>query len=234
MKYPLISVVIPARNEERYLPRALKALRRQDYPNFELIVVDNASQDKTASIARAKADKVIYEAEVGLISARQTGFAQARGEIVARTDADTIVPSKWLSQIYQVFKRHPDAVAVTGPSGFYDAGPILKFLSKLIIYSHIYLTRVIMGHYQLSGPNFAVKKAVLEKTRPHLDEGVLEDMDLSCHVACYGKVVFLPSLFVPTSSRRVRSKPLSLLNYGYRSIKSILLHHPSHRLHNVR
>lgn len=86
---PSASIVVPARNEEKLLAQCLKSLLEQDYVgDYEIIVVDNASTDRTAEIASGFGVKVVYEANVGTGPARQCGLLEARGEIIAFTDAD--------------------------------------------------------------------------------------------------------------------------------------------------
>ena len=234
MKYPLISVIVPAYNEEKYLPKVLSALKKQTYPNFEIIVIDNNSTDKTPEVAKRYADRVVFEPKQGMISARQRGFFEAKGEIIARTDADTTPPKNWLMQIYEVFEKNSDVVAVTGPGQYYDSGRLVNFFSRLGFCLSIYFTRLLMGHFQLNGPNFAVRTEIAKKVKPHLnDKDVHEDMDLSCHVSCYGKVVFVLSLVMKLSARRFAENPLSIFEYVYRVFKTILLHHPSHKWHKV-
>ena len=62
---PAISVVIPAFNEEKYLPACLEALKKQTFKNYELIVVDNNSTDKTAQIAKKFGARVVKEKKQG-------------------------------------------------------------------------------------------------------------------------------------------------------------------------
>ena len=110
-----VSVVIPARNEEREIGRCLDSLARQTFRDFEVIVVDNGSMDRTASLARSRRVRVIEEPRRGFSPARQAGFEAASGSIVASTDADTVVPPDWLARIEQAFKEQPQAVGVFGP-----------------------------------------------------------------------------------------------------------------------
>ncbi len=112
-----VSVVVPAYNEERYLGRCLAALARQTYPadRFEVIVVDNGSTDATAELARRYGVRVIAEPRKGVAYARQTGFEAARGEVIASTDADTVVPPFWVSRIAAHFWADPVLGAVYGP-----------------------------------------------------------------------------------------------------------------------
>src|SRR5512143_1531574 len=94
-----ISVVIPAYNEEKYLPRTLESLKKLDRKPDEIVVVDGGSTDKTASIAREHGATVITVAHRGIGFARDKGLMKATGDIVAYTDADTVVPHDWLTKI---------------------------------------------------------------------------------------------------------------------------------------
>ena len=86
---PLISVIIPAHNEEQYLGETLRALREQTYPYYEVIVVANGCDDNTCTVGRRLADKLIELQERALGKARNTGAAKARGELLVFLDADT-------------------------------------------------------------------------------------------------------------------------------------------------
>ncbi len=97
---PFVSVVIPAYNEETYLLSCLESIKRQDYAaEYEVIVVDNASNDSTAKIARDWGAKVVYESKRSPACARQKGAEVAKGKIIAFIDADTRAPAHWLSTI---------------------------------------------------------------------------------------------------------------------------------------
>jgi glycosyltransferase involved in cell wall biosynthesis len=89
-----VSVVIPAYNAAHTIGGTLKALQAQsDAPEFETIVVDNASTDDTAHVARQCGATVLYEQRRGPAAARNCGLRHASGEIIAHLDADT-VPSR--------------------------------------------------------------------------------------------------------------------------------------------
>ncbi|MCL5427597.1 MAG: glycosyltransferase family 2 protein, partial [Candidatus Marsarchaeota archaeon] len=88
-KRPEISVVVPAVNEERYIGYMFEGLSRQVFRNFEVIVVDGNSTDKTRDIARANGAKVIIEKRRGIGRARNVGAMTARGRIIVFIDADT-------------------------------------------------------------------------------------------------------------------------------------------------
>src|SRR5207245_4305743 len=84
---PSISVVVCSYNGSRTIRACLDGLRRLEYPDFEVIVVDDGSTDMTASIAREYPFQVVRTPNRGLSSARNTGLAAATGEIVAYIDA---------------------------------------------------------------------------------------------------------------------------------------------------
>ncbi len=106
-----ISVVIPAHNEEAYLPACLESLARQDFAfPYEVIVVNNGSTDKTAEVARRLGAIVVDEPHFGITWARQRGLEHSKGEIIACVDADTYVASDWLRQIHEAFSKDKETV----------------------------------------------------------------------------------------------------------------------------
>jgi len=106
---PSISVIIPAFNEERYLPATLQAvensallLRSRDGVNTEVIVVDNNSADATANVARSLGARVVAESEHNIARARNRGAATAQGKVLVFLDADTHIPAGLLLRIHEV------------------------------------------------------------------------------------------------------------------------------------
>src|SRR5260370_18798946 len=98
----LISVVVPAFNEELYLPATLSSLRDAVSVcrcSAELIVVDNESADHTREVARSFGATVVHEAVHNISRVRNAGASVARGEVLAFVDADTIVPPQLLDRI---------------------------------------------------------------------------------------------------------------------------------------
>jgi len=99
MKWPRASVVICCYNAEKYLSKCLDALKAQTYPNFEIIVVDDGSTDKTSEVAKKHGAKLIRIEHSGLPTARNVGVRSAEGDVIAFTDADCVVGPKWLEKL---------------------------------------------------------------------------------------------------------------------------------------
>lgn len=219
---PLISVVIPALNEEKTIGKTLSSLIRQDYADqFEVIVADNGSNDKTAEIARQFGAKVIFAKQKGVARARQAGFEVAKGDIVASTDADTILPGNWLSSIISEFNNRPDAVAICGMFHFYDGGFILKIATSIFSY---YVFKIFDW---CAGFNLAVKKEAFTKVGGfNLNLALAEDIELCRRLKKVGKVYLLPFLKVKTSARRFNKLGFfgGLWDYSSNYFKIFYLH----------
>ena len=104
MSEPLISIVIAARNAEKTISKCLMSLEKLNYPAFEVIVVDDGSTDRTASItAGFQGIKLLHTDGIGPSAARNMAVKEARGEFIAFTDADCIVDIAWLTELMKGF-----------------------------------------------------------------------------------------------------------------------------------
>jgi peptidoglycan/xylan/chitin deacetylase (PgdA/CDA1 family)/GT2 family glycosyltransferase len=205
-----VSVVIPAHNEEIYLLSCLQSIKNQDYAGeYEVIVVDNASTDNTAQIARDWGAKVVYEGKRSPACARQKGAEVARGKIIAFIDADTQAPAHWLSTIVWRFLCEPETVVISGPYAYCDAGRIARIASYgnfiSIIIDQLFRKAFNKGS-AVWGCNFAVRrKALLEVGG--FDTSIRfygEEYELSLRLRKAGKGGIIPWLFVLTSARRLK------------------------------
>jgi len=221
---PIFSIVIPAFNEERFLPRCLESLKNQDFKDFEIIVVDNNSTDKTAEIAKKFGAILLFEKNQGVAFARQKGFQSGRGEIIATTDADTILPKNWLSRIFEEFKKDKDLVAFGGSCEFYS-GPIsAKLASKFLLKPFLFLDKIFSGGWSLMGCNMAIKKeAFLRVGGFNTNLKLNEDIEISHRLSKIGKIILDPNFKVKTSGRRYRNGLiLGLITYCLPTISRVL------------
>ncbi|NDJ19549.1 glycosyltransferase family 2 protein [Myxacorys almedinensis] len=117
MPQPKISAIICTHNRDRYLGLAIDSLLQQDFSSFEIIVVDNASTDRTRDVVESRLSdsrvSYVYEAITGLSIARNTGAKAAQGEILAYLDDDAIASRPWLSRLHDAYVEN-EKLAIAG------------------------------------------------------------------------------------------------------------------------
>jgi glycosyltransferase involved in cell wall biosynthesis len=203
---PTISLIIPAYNEEAYLPACLDAVMRSVAGKaMEIIVVDNNSTDGTKKILeRYPAVTYVFEPEKGITRARQTGFQKSHGDILAYVDADTQPPPGWIEQIWEQFGKQPDLACLSGPYSFYDLSGLRNKISTswFVAASPLYW----LTGYLMVGGNFAIRRDVLERMGG-FDSSIEfygEDVDIGKRAKQQGKVLFSHRFVMPTSGRRMK------------------------------
>lgn len=221
-----VSVVIPVFNEERFIGTCLTHLKNQIEPPDEIIIADNNCTDRTVEIARRFKVKIVKEPQQGIISARNTGYDAARCDVIARCDADCLVPPTWIRRIkYNFTKKNIDAL--TGPLHYYDL-PLRNMMPVFNTYATM-LSKIIK-HYPLHGPNMALTKKMWLTIRDEVcldDNMVHEDHDISLHIYQRGgKIEYDRYLTVKTSGRRIKHDPTTFfLEYPMRTVKTLRKHH---------
>lgn len=200
-----ISIVIPAHNEARTISPSLQAITNQNYPDFEVIVVDNASIDNTREVSEAFPVKVIREERKGTMWACESGRRGATGEIISRMDADCLPNQDWLSKGLQHFKD-PTVVMVSGPYDYHDASWIFRRFS-LFFQRHVYppvnflLQKLRLGAISIGGNTF-IRQETLEKMGGFNTNLTFygDDVDTAKRASRHGKVVFDRDLIIKTST----------------------------------
>lgn len=117
MPTPAISAIICTHNREQYLGAAIDSLLEQDFADFEVVVVDNASQDHTREVVETRLIdtrlKYVYEPVTGLSVARNTGAKAAAGEILAYLDDDAVASLSWLKILDNAYESN-EKLAIAG------------------------------------------------------------------------------------------------------------------------
>ncbi len=201
-----ISLIIPAYNEEAFIGGCIDAAIRHAGGRFkEIIVVDNASTDNTATIARSFPGViVIREDRKGTGHARQTGAEAATGEILAYVDADTHIPRGWTEYIERTFKSDPKVVFLSGAYK-YHRKESLRYPSWLLDAIWWFTPPVywIVGYIGNAG-NCAMRADALKKIGGH-DRSLAfygDDTDLARRFHGIGKTLWRMDFNNYSSSRR--------------------------------
>ncbi len=204
MSKPLVSIVIPAYNEEKNIVACLQSINNQNYLGpKEVIVANNNSTDQTANLARQEGARVVFESQIGVIYAREAGTRAAQGEIIVQTDGDTTFPPDWLSKIMEAFNKNPEAVAVIGSFKFFD-GPWWGKPFTALLFGATSLIHKISGRMvYIPGSNTAFKKKAWHGYNLKLDQGG-DEVALLKELKKEGKIIFLRRNAVLTSARRLK------------------------------
>jgi len=200
-----ISVVIPAYNEESSIERCLESLKKQTYKDYDIIVINAESTDKTAEVSARYTDNVITAKTGSPGPARNLGVKSSQSEVIAFTDADTIVAESWLSEIAKKFEDSK-VVGVGGVLRPLDARLLDRIMFK--INSDLwYRLTAVFGFYQLGTPNCAYRRSAF-LAAGGFDEklSMLEDTELSLRIKKYGRIIIDKNMVVYNSARRFKQE----------------------------
>ena len=200
----MLSVIIPTLNEEKYLPQLLDSIKGQVFSDYEIIVSDGQSIDRTRAIAREYGCRVIDSSDkLCPAHQRNKGAEIAKGETLLFLDADTRLPSGFLQNIYTEFQKRN-----LGSAGFY-----LEFDSAhrfYKIYDGLYRFLCFFGQYLKPasiGVGIMARKD-LHQMINGFDETIFigEDYDYTTRICRKGKFRMLKSSFIYFSPRRLEKE----------------------------
>jgi glycosyltransferase involved in cell wall biosynthesis len=236
-----ISFVVPAYNEEAYLPACLDAILSQTRTlpaglspdDIEIIVVNNASTDRTRDVALSYPGvTLVDEPRKGLTFARQAGFAASTGDLIANVDSDSRLTPGWLAQVLITFaeaeskaepmqlNRQPLA-ALSGPILYYDLTPrqrILVHVFYLTAWTTYAINRYILRvGSMVQGGNFVTSRAALEAIGGFNTAISFygEDTDIARRLNEVGEVRFTFALKMFSSARRLKKEGMLTMAWRY-------------------
>lgn len=200
---PLVSVVIPAHNAETTITRALASVRRQDYPNIEVIVVDDASVDRTARMVEGFAGLALRlertARQLGAAGARNLGIRGARGAYIAFLDADDEWLAGKLTRQVELLERHPAMTFVTCEADEFGAGR--KYLGRVnpgrprAVGAEAWKT--LLAYVCVATPCVVARKEAIAVAGGFREDlPIAEDQDLWIRLALQGEVGHLPESLV--------------------------------------
>lgn len=244
---PSVSIVIPAYNEEAAIKACVEAALNQTEPAEEIIIVDNRSTDRTSKIVAGLQRKypsghvrLLHEDKKrGIIPARNCGFDAARGEVIGRIDADSLIYESWVAEVKSLFGTNPKLAAATGPVSYHDM-PFRKFGLKADNIFRKFVFKCTPKYQLLFGSNMAIRKSAWEAiksvTTQDPKDKMHEDLDLSlCLIKAGFLLQYAPKMVSGVSTRRLDDSPKDFGQYmkrfdntcAYHNIKDLSLKLPT-------
>lgn len=210
-----ISLIIPVYNEESHLKSCLDSVAMQTVHPLEVIVVDNNSSDASLDIAKKyNFVKILHEGKQGVVYARNRGFNAAKGDVIGRIDADSILEPEWVERVLSIFANKKTAAA-TGPVNYYDM-PLKKYNGKIDHLIRNSINQKTDDFAYLFGTNMAIRRLVWQKYKQTLcqDNAMHEDLDLAIHLyKAKQKIVYCKDMVVGMSARRYDDAPRDFYRY---------------------
>ena len=225
----LLSFVVPAYNEEAYLGACLESILDQTRGLehlTEIIVVNNASTDRTREIALSYPRvRLVDELRKGLPYARQAGFLASTGSLIANVDADSRLTPGWVQNVLDTFREYEakqsPLVSLSGPLVYYDLTPrqrrlvhVFYMMAWLTYATNKYILRV---GSMVQGGNFVLSRSALEAIGGY-DTSITfygEDTDIARRLHAVGKVLFTFDLKMLSSARRLKHEGMVTIAFRY-------------------
>lgn len=193
---PLVSIIIPAYNEEKVIGNTIESTIEINYPNKDIIVIDDGSEDNTLQIAKryeSKGVKVLHKVNGGKASALNLALNFAKGEIIAILDADTLASRNSLTEIVKVFENEKDIAAVAGNIKVRNKNNWITWCQALEYVAGIQITRRAFDMFGaitiVPGALGCFRKSILTETGAYDKGTIVEDFDTTVKILKSGVII---------------------------------------------
>jgi len=197
---PLISVVIPVYNGDKTIRETIESVINQTFEDFELIVIDDGSQDSTLEIVKSIPDsrlKVFSFPNAGLAASRNRGIKLACGDYISFIDADDLwIPDKLESQLQALQDNPQAAVAYSWTDCIDEFGDFSRRGNHITIQGNVY-AQLLLTDFIENGSNLLIRAQAFQKVG-YFDESLpaAEDWDMWLRLAANYEFVVVPSVQV--------------------------------------
>jgi len=190
----IVSIIMPVYNVEKYISQAIDSVLNQTFPDFELLIIDDQSPDKSIELCRSYDDpriRIIQQKSLGLAGARNTGINQAKGQYIAFLDADDYWAPEKLELHAQHLHNNPGIGISFSPSVFIDDNGKLLGIKQSPKLKNITLEDIFCRNPIGNGSSPVIRKSVLDDIsyfRPshkvlrhwYFDETLKQSEDIDC------------------------------------------------------
>ena len=240
---PIISVVIPVYNGAKTIKETIESVLEQTYQDFEIIAIDDGSQDNTLAVIDSIQNqriKVFSYPNAGVSASRNRGFARARGEFIAFLDADDLWTKDKLESQLELLQQNPQAgVAYSWTDHIDELGKFLKPASYTSCSGNIY-ERLLIGNFLSCGSNTLIRAEALKQVGG-FDESLkaAEDWDMWLKLAPRYEFLVVPRPQVlyrvsahslSTNIFKMETDSLRVIEKAYNQAPESLQHHKKETL----
>src|SRR3989344_7700958 len=196
---PLVTILMPVYNGEKYLKEAIESVLNQTFRDFEFLIIDDGSTDKSTEIIKSFNDARIRlernEINLGLIKTLNNGLGLAKGKYIARMDCDDISLPKRLSIQVNFMEKHPE-IGICG-SWVKVMGLKQEFVNRYP-QKHEEARAYLLFNTPFAHPSVIIRKEVMEKHKLKYDENYkhAEDYELWSRIINYAKVSNIPKVLL--------------------------------------
>lgn len=226
-EFPIVSIIMPCFNEEKVVKAAIESVANLDYPNYEVLVVDDGSTDLTLETAKQLEKKakvrIISQENGGKSAALNRGISEAVGEFVLCMDADSVLNKNVLKLAMAYFERKPNLAAVAGSVVLGNTHNILTKLQKLEYIIGLNFHKTAQSFLSMvtivPGPIGVFRKEVVTQIGGYHHDTFAEDCDLTIRLLVAGyDLAYCPDMIATTEAP---DDVRSLLSQRYRWSRGI-------------
>ena len=195
---PIISVIIAVHNGEKTIRETIESVLQQTFSDFELIVINDGSEDATLEIVSHFQDhrlKIFSFPQLGVSASRNQGIRLAEGDYVTFLDADDLWTTDKLEAQLKALQANPQAAVVYSWTDYIDEQGKFLYPAKRVNFRGNVYAQILVSDFLENGSNALIRKQALIKSKLDFDESLQggEDWDILIHLAAKYQFVLVPS-----------------------------------------
>ena len=225
---PLVSILVPCYNEETVLATAVRSILQFDYPNIEVIIIDDGSTDRTLEVAHTLQMKgrvrVIHQQNAGKAAALNRGLSECQGEYFMCMDADSLLRPNCIDQSLRYLQEDLTLAAVAGAVEIGNAKGVIPSFQQLEYISGLNLFKAAQSFLKsvtvIPGPVGLFRKSAVEAVGGYRTNTYAEDCELTLRLLTHGfGTIYVPTMIAVTE---VPEDFASLISQRYRWSRGVV------------